>query len=58
MLTIWKDVLMIDDLGLYDHFFEVGGDSLKLVMLLYQVQASFDNPVRVSHIYTPTQYHH
>ena len=53
MLTIWKNVLRIDDLGVDDRFFEVGGDSLKLVLLLYQIQAAFDTyPLRVSDIYT------
>ena len=52
MLTIWKNLLRVDDLGLDGHFFEVGGDSLKLVLLLYQVQAAFDAPLRVSDIYT------
>ncbi|MCZ6672708.1 MAG: non-ribosomal peptide synthetase [Verrucomicrobia bacterium] len=40
--AIWKEVLQLDQIGLNDHFMDVGGDSLKAMMILARVNHKFD----------------
>ena len=52
MYKIWKSLLNSTlDFGTRDHFFEIGGDSLKLQLLLYKVKDEFKVPLKVSDIY-------
>ena len=39
---IWRQVLSIDEIGMDDHFFELGGDSLVAVKLVNQLRGRFD----------------
>ncbi|CAH1200785.1 D-alanine--D-alanyl carrier protein ligase [Paenibacillus plantiphilus] len=40
MVSIWKRVLEMDTVGVYDNFFESGGNSLKAVSLIAEFKAS------------------
>ena len=52
MHKIWKSLLSLTlDFSTRDHFFEIGGDSLKLQLLLYKVKDEFKVPLKVSDIY-------
>ncbi|SFB45422.1 non-ribosomal peptide synthetase [Clostridium frigidicarnis] len=52
---IWKEVLDVDDVYLFDNFFDLGGNSLNSVMLLAKVQKEFEvNISLVSFFQNPT----
>ncbi|WP_421726898.1 amino acid adenylation domain-containing protein [Bacillus velezensis] len=39
LADIWKDILALPDPGIKDHFFDVGGHSLKVLQLIHQINA-------------------
>jgi amino acid adenylation domain-containing protein len=41
MISIWKEVLGIEQIGVRDNFFELGGDSLLAVRLFTRIQEEF-----------------
>lgn len=41
LAEIWSDVLDISPIGVNDSFFELGGDSLRLMQLIAQIEQSF-----------------
>jgi acyl carrier protein len=41
LANIWKDVLNIDRVGIYDNFFHLGGDSLIAVRAVSRISAAF-----------------
>ena len=41
LVNHWQEVLGIDHLGIYDDFFELGGDSLKAAVLMNRLQEEF-----------------
>ena len=45
MTDVWKRVLKIDEVGVYDNFFDVGGHSLLLPVLLSEIRKEFDRDV-------------
>ncbi|RAP29427.1 Bacitracin synthetase 3 (BA3) [Brevibacillus laterosporus] len=49
MVTIWKSVLGVDEIGVLDNFFELGGHSLKAMTVISQVSKAFnvDLPLKV-----------
>ena len=38
---IWQEVLAIDHVGVYDHFFQIGGTSLKAVQVISKLRREF-----------------
>lgn len=42
LLSIWKDVLKVENAGVEDNFFESGGDSLKALELLSAIKKGMD----------------
>jgi thioesterase domain-containing protein/aryl carrier-like protein len=48
MTEIWRDVLKVDNVGLFDNFFELGGNELSATRLLARMQTAFemDLPLR------------
>ncbi|NEQ54540.1 MAG: NAD-dependent epimerase/dehydratase family protein, partial [Leptolyngbya sp. SIO3F4] len=42
LTSIWSDVLNISPIGIHDSFFELGGDSLRLMQLMAQIECSFE----------------
>jgi amino acid adenylation domain-containing protein len=43
--SIWQEVLQINNVGIYDNFFEIGGNSLLLVQAYSKLQNLFDSQV-------------
>lgn len=43
LADIWADVLDIDEVGIFDHFLELGGDSLLAVEMEMKLEREFDN---------------
>lgn len=48
---IWKDVLGVEEIGVHDNFFDVGGHSLLAARLTTQVQAATGRRIPVSAIF-------
>jgi len=42
LTKIWEDKLQLDQIGLFDDFFDLGGDSLLAVRLLAKINADFE----------------
>lgn len=42
MLKIWEEVLELDELGMRDDFFDIGGNSLKMVKLISFIKNKFN----------------
>lgn len=38
MVEIWKHVLQVESVGVEDHYFELGGDSIRSLQILYQAR--------------------
>ena len=34
LLSIWKEVLKLESIGIYDNFFEIGGDSISSILII------------------------
>jgi len=49
LAEIWREVLRIDRIGVWDDFFSLGGHSLKAFQVLMRIQTAFDirMPVRI-----------
>lgn len=47
LADLWSSVLEINDIGIHDSFFELGGDSLRLMQLLSQIEATHQITVSV-----------
>ncbi len=45
MTDVWKRVLEIDQVGVHDNFFDVGGHSLLLPVLLSEIRKEFERDV-------------
>jgi len=41
LAKIWTKILGIDRVGIYDHFFDLGGHSLKVTQLMFKVRDTF-----------------
>ena len=52
LLKLWKEILGIDQLGIFDNFFEVGGDSLLLTGLLRRVNEWQERPLTIAHLFS------
>lgn len=53
----WKTLLGLEQVGLEDDFFEVGGSSIKLIELLHHLRTEFGVTVPVSRLYQVTTLH-
>ena len=42
LAAIWKDVLRVERVGLYDNFFDLGGHSLLMVQVFSRIKAQVD----------------
>jgi|GEM_PF-3024016 acyl-coenzyme A synthetase/AMP-(fatty) acid ligase/acyl carrier protein len=48
LADIWADVLEIDEVGIHDHFLELGGDSLMIVEMGMRLEHEFGDKVKIS----------
>jgi amino acid adenylation domain-containing protein/thioester reductase-like protein len=59
LIVIWKNILGITDstIGIYDSFFNLGGDSLLVTQLLFRVNKEFNKIVSIENFFnSPTIY--
>ncbi|MFD1775547.1 non-ribosomal peptide synthetase [Paenibacillus rhizophilus] len=47
LLVLWREVLQLEGLGIYDHFFEVGGNSLLAVKLHQKIEEQLPGRMKV-----------
>jgi amino acid adenylation domain-containing protein len=52
--SIWKQVLKLEKVGLYDNFFDLGGDSILMLHVLTKVRERFDRPVSMMELFRYT----
>ncbi|APU15628.1 MULTISPECIES: hybrid non-ribosomal peptide synthetase/type I polyketide synthase [Actinoalloteichus] len=57
MAEHWKSLLGLDQVGLRHDFFESGGSSIRLIELIYHLQAEFGISIPVSQLFTVTTLH-
>jgi aryl carrier-like protein len=48
LAEIWADVLGVEQVGIYDNFFDLGGDSIRATAIVARVRATYgvDVPLR------------
>ena len=54
LVDIWKDVLAIDQVGVNDSFFEIGGNSMKIISMVSQINDEFDAELGVVDLFRLT----
>ncbi len=47
LLEYWKDLLGVEDIGIYDNFFELGGHSLLAIKLMLKVGKSYSSTLNI-----------
>ncbi len=47
ILGIWKQLLKRDEIGIYDHFFQIGGDSLMAIRAISGIRKALDRELSV-----------
>ncbi len=52
LVNIWKKVLQKDKIGIYDNYFDLGGDSLKAVRISSEIQREFDIRIEVTKLFS------
>jgi amino acid adenylation domain-containing protein len=52
LTEIWEALLGLQPIGIHDHFFEIGGDSLLAMNLMVEIEAAFGKTLPVSTIIT------
>ncbi|MCW2915045.1 MAG: amino acid adenylation enzyme/thioester reductase family protein [Actinomycetia bacterium] len=57
MAEHWKSLLDLEQVSLQHDFFEVGGSSIKLIELIYNLQIEFNITIPVSHLFKVTTLH-
>src|SRR5690606_13761895 len=51
LVEIWKDVLGVDHVGVTDHFFAIGGHSLKAISLAARIYKAFQVSLPIRQIF-------
>ena len=55
LLLIWSELLGVEKIGIYDDFFDLGGDSVKATILISQVNKEFNTDISLKEVFrTPT----
>ena len=49
--SVWADVLSIDDVGVHDNFFEIGGHSLLAVRAIARLRAAFGVELSIASLF-------
>lgn len=50
--AIWQEVLQLQQVGRYDNFFDLGGNSLLLIKVHNQLQQTFERKIPIVHLFT------
>ncbi|ELR68117.1 Long-chain-fatty-acid--CoA ligase [Fulvivirga imtechensis AK7] len=52
MAKIWADVLEISKIGIIDNYFGLGGDSIKAIKLIYEINEQLECNLKLADLYT------
>ncbi|QHI35410.1 Plipastatin synthase subunit A [Kordia antarctica] len=52
LVKIWQNILQKDKIGIYDNYFDLGGDSLKAVRISSEIQREFDIRIEVTKLFS------
>lgn len=52
LMKIWREILGVNSIGLQDNFFDLGGHSLRAVVMASRIQKEFNVEVELSDIFT------
>ena len=52
MLEIWKDVLQRNDISFSDNFFEIGGNSFKVIRLFERLNVQYPGKIKVHELFS------
>ncbi|WP_444626224.1 amino acid adenylation domain-containing protein [Flavobacterium columnare] len=51
LLEIWKEVLSIETISTIDNFFEIGGNSIKLIKLVSIINIKFKSSIKINELF-------
>lgn len=51
MFQIWAEILHTTDFHIYDNFYDVGGDSLKIYELMQQIETVFRQKINIANLF-------
>ena len=51
LLNIWQEILGVKDIGLYDNFFSIGGDSLKIIKMQVLLEKLYPGKVNAAKLF-------
>lgn len=54
LAAIWSELLTVESIGIHDNFFEIGGDSLAAMQVIFQVKARFAYDLPLTFFHQPT----
>ncbi|MCI0471856.1 MAG: phosphopantetheine-binding protein, partial [Candidatus Aminicenantes bacterium] len=54
---IWKEVLKLDDVGIFDNFFDLGGNSLNILTVNNKIKKAFERDIPVAKMFTYSTIH-
>ncbi|MGD2093332.1 MAG: amino acid adenylation domain-containing protein, partial [Candidatus Aminicenantes bacterium] len=52
MAQVWQEVLELEQVGIHDNFFDVGGDSIKTLRLISAINNRFNSHLKILDLYT------
>ncbi|MBK3497382.1 amino acid adenylation domain-containing protein [Viridibacillus sp. YIM B01967] len=52
LVEIWKQTLLKEEIGTLDHFFDVGGDSLKAAIIISKIKEEWNKQITFENIFT------
>jgi amino acid adenylation domain-containing protein len=52
LVEIWREVLHLDDIGIEDNLFELGGSSIQAALIVNRLQLALGNPVSLAALFT------
>ena len=52
LVELWKEILLVENIGIHDDFFALGGHSLPALMLLYRVDGKFGKTIGIQQFST------
>ncbi|WP_075343710.1 non-ribosomal peptide synthetase [Tenacibaculum agarivorans] len=51
LVKIWKNILGVEKIGVYDDFFELGGHSLLVIKLVAQINEAFNTNINIVNVF-------
>jgi hypothetical protein len=54
VLEIWRKALGVDEIGLRDNFFDIGGHSLLVIQVLKELRARVPRPIQMTDLFRHT----